>query len=57
MTDEQVAVDVLGRLHFAVPHLVGDLHVGCARGDQQRRAHMPQLVSGVADDAIGVRGG
>jgi hypothetical protein len=38
---EQVAVDVLGGLDLAVPHLVGELDVGREEGDQQRGAHVP----------------
>jgi hypothetical protein len=34
-------------------HLVGDLHVGGAGGDEHRGAHVPQLVRGVADDSLG----
>ena len=37
--------------------IVRHLHVGCAGGDQQGGAHMPQLVRGVADNAVRVRGG
>jgi hypothetical protein len=38
-------------------HLVGHLHVGGAGGDQQRGAYVPELVLGVADDAVAVGGG
>jgi hypothetical protein len=53
----RVTVDVLGGLDLAVSHLVGYLHVGGAGGDQQRGAHVPQLVRSVADDPIGVGSG
>ena len=54
---EEMTVNVLGRLDPAVPHLTRDLHVRCARGDQQRGAHMAQLVGGIADDPVRVSGG
>ena len=49
---EEVAVYVLGGLDFTVAHLVGDLHIGRARGDQEARAYVPQFVRGVFDDAV-----
>src|SRR5215831_20545232 len=54
---EEVTVNVLGRLDPAMPHLMGDLYVGRARGDQQRRADVAQLVRGIADDPIGLGSG
>src|SRR5262245_31598690 len=38
-------------------HLVRHLDVGCAGGDEQRGADVPQLVRGVPDDAVWVGGG
>ncbi len=53
---EEVAVDVLGRLDLAVPHLVRDLHVARPGRDEQGGADVPQLVRGVGDRAVLVRG-
>src|SRR5215472_4887153 len=54
---EEVAVDVLRGLDLAVAHLVGDLDVGCAGGDEQRGADVSQLVGDVSDDPVWVGGG
>src|ERR1019366_4644734 len=48
----RVTVDVLRGLDLAVAHLVGDLHIGGARGDEEAGAYVPQLVGGVSDDAV-----
>jgi hypothetical protein len=52
-----VAIDVLGGLDLAVPHLMSHLHVRGARRDDQGSAHMPQLMRGVTDNSIRISGG
>jgi hypothetical protein len=49
---EQVAVNVLGSFDLAVTHLIGDLHIGGARGYEQACAYVPQFVGGVFDDSV-----
>jgi hypothetical protein len=51
-----VAIDVLGGLDLAMTHLVRHLHVGRTRGDHERGADVAQLVGGIGDLAVLVRG-